>query len=283
VVSRAQLAARGVDDAAIRRAVASGRLFAVHRHVYSTIDPELLSTEGRLAAAVLLSGRGGALCATTAAWWLKLLPSPPAQIHVAVRQTRRPLDGIVFHELRLRRHERGRFKRMPVTSPQRTALDIAGTESLWTVKRVLAEMEFRFGIEAAGLLPLLRKGHPGSRTLREAIRQHTPQLAQTRSELEAAFAGFLADRRFKQPQFNHPVGKSTVDAVYPAEQVAIELDGVRGHKGERRILHDHQRDLHRRADGYLPLRYHFAQLRLNPDLVDADLERAGIPRVRDPR
>ena len=156
---------------------------------------------------------------------------------------------------------------------------MAATESLRTVKGVLAELEYHFEIEADALLPVLRRGHPGSALLREAIRQHTPQLAKTRSELERVFADFLVERRFKLPEFNHPVGQSTVDAVYPDEKVVIELDGVQGHKAERRILRDHQRDLHRRADGFLPLRYHLAQIRLHPDLVDSDLVGAGIPRI----
>lgn len=258
--------------------MASGRLFVVHRHVYSTVAPNLLPMEGRLAAAILAGGRGSLLCGLTAAAWLELIPSLPAQIHVAVKRARRPIDGITFQRLGVGAGEWGWFNRMPVTSPARTALDVAATESLWTVKGVLAEIEYRFDIEAEALLPVLRKGHPGGAKLREAIRQHTPQLANTREGLERAFATFLVERRFKLPEFNYPVGRSTVDAVYPDEKVIIELDGVRGHKAERRILRDHQRDLHRRADGFLPLRYHFAQIRLYPDLVDSDLDRAGIPR-----
>jgi hypothetical protein len=46
------------------------------------------------------------------------------------------------------------------------------------------------------------------------------------------------------------------------------------------VLRDHRRDLHRRADGLLPIRYHFTQL-LDPAdrvLIEAELERFGVPR-----
>ncbi len=83
------------------------------------------------------------------------------------------------------------------------------------------------------------------------------------------------------PLINHDTGRATIDALYPGQMVAIELDGVKGHKGERRILRDHRRDLHRRRDGYTPLRYAFAQLVTPADqiLIEEELDHLGIPRV----
>jgi very-short-patch-repair endonuclease len=115
------------------------------------------------------------------------------------------------------------------------------------------------------------------------MKHHTPQLANTRSELEQAFVLLLRRESLKQPLINHPKGKSTVDAIYEQERIAIELDGVRGHKHERRILRDHRRDLHRREDGYTPLRYHFTLIKNDQALVVADLLRAGVPRAAGSR
>jgi very-short-patch-repair endonuclease len=145
------------------------------------------------------------------------------------------------------------------------------------LKAVLAELEYHHRIDPAAVIVVPHR--PGVASLRRAIAEHTPELAATRSHLERAFVHFLKDRGFALPTFNHPVGLSTVDAIYVEQRIAIELDGVQGHGGERRILRDHRRDLHRRREGYTPLRYHYQQIR-NPrdgDLIAAELLRLGVP------
>ena len=55
---------------------------------------------------------------------------------------------------------------------------------------------------------------------------------------------------------------------------------MKGHRGERRILRDHRRDLHRRHDGFTVLRYHYAQLTEDADLIEDELRRHGVPSRR---
>jgi very-short-patch-repair endonuclease len=276
VASAAQLKRRGMTKDAIGRAVAAGRLCRVHRGIYSAIPADLLSVEGRMAAAILLGGRGAVLCEATATWWLSLTKRRPPKIHVATRYARRPAEGIEWHRLSLRASDVMRHRGFPTTTPQRALLDLAATKAPDSdLLRAMAEAEFHHGIGAAQLAT--QQGHPGSARLRCAIERHTPQLANTRSELEQAFVLLLRRRGLKQPLINHPVNRSTVDAIYDEERIAIELDGVRGHSGQRRILRDHRRDLHRRNDGFLPLRYHYTQITNDEELVVGDLRRAGVP------
>ena len=266
---------------AISRAVASERLYRVYDGVYSVVPPELMTDDAKMAAAVLAGGPGALLCGPSAAWWLKLIDTKPPIVHVAVAGPRRPVSGIRWHRLKLTAEERANVSHMPVTTPTRVALDVAAGSTLFELKTLLAELEFHYGIEAIEVAKGLRKGYPGSARLRRAIEEHTPQLARTREALELAFAAFLIEYGFALPEFNYRVGRSTVDAAYIKEKVIVELDGLRGHSGERRILRDHRRDLHRRADGNLVLRYHYTQL-MNPDdrlLIVEDLDRAGIPRT----
>lgn len=281
VASTGQLRRRGMSGSAVGRAVASGRLHRVHQGVYSCVPPELLTIEGRRAAAILLGGPGAVLCGATGMHLLRLARgTAPEVIDVAVRGTRLPVDGICWHELTLRPGDRFRYRRMPVTSPGRTLLDAAVDQPLDVLLLGLAEAEYRFGLDAETIARAARQGHPGSAALREAAARHTPALARTRSELERIFVQLLITHGLKIPEINHPVGRSTVDALWIDEGVVAELDGVRGHQGERRILRDHRRDLHRRADGLIPLRYHFTQITREPRLVIADLRTAGIPDVR---
>jgi very-short-patch-repair endonuclease len=275
----AQLERRGVANATLTRALAADRLYPVFETVYSVVPPELMTDEAWHAAAVLKGGSDSCLCGASGAWWLDLVEDQPEEIHVAIKGQRKTIEGIRWHRLGLGEHERINHNRMPVTAPARIPLDLATDATLWELKGVLAELEFHYGVGPEEVP--LRKGFPGSAKLRRAIAEHTPQLASTREELERRYVHFSVERRLELPVFNHPVGLSTVDAIYAERGVVVELDGVRGHTGERRVLRDHRRDLHRRADGLQVLRYHFTQI-VNPpdqDLVEADLLVAGIRRV----
>lgn len=239
------------------------------------MPPELMTPEARLAAAILLGGSGSRLSALSAAHWTRLTRNPPPEIHVATRHRRAEVDGMRWHRDPLLLSDQTHCRRMPITVPALIPAEVAKYLSLWDLKGVLAELEYRYDIDAASVL--VRPNRPGAQKLRQAIAEHTPQLAETRSELERAFVVFLSDRRFALPAFNHPVGTSTVDAVYDDLKIAIELDGVKGHTGDRRVLRDHRRDLHRRHEGFTPLRYHFAQLTSDADLIAAELLRLGVP------
>lgn len=279
IVTAKQLRKRKVRWPEIQAAISRKRLFVVYPGVYSLIPPEYLNVFARHAAAILAGGRDSALCDESATWWLKLTRSMPPLIHVAVRNTLKPIEGIQWHELTLRQGERIKHHRMPVTSPARTALDYAATHSLWDTKGVLAELEYHFKIEAQDLLPTLRRGHPGSKLLRKAIDDHTPQLAHTHSEAERLFLRFLTEQRLERPNAQVEYGPTHVDFAYAHLNLIVEVDGVRAHGSERRIANDHRRDLHRRRDGKRTLRYHVDQIATEPILLRADLLAHGVAEV----
>ena len=87
-MARAQLLAAGSRGAAIGRAVRAGRLHRVHRGVYATVAPELLTEEGHLVAALLAAGEGALLSHGTAAWRWRIIPAPPSVITLAVPRRR---------------------------------------------------------------------------------------------------------------------------------------------------------------------------------------------------
>lgn len=277
-----QLEEQGLAKATIARAVAAGRLRETFPSVYSVMPLALMGDEAWLAAAILAGGDGACLCAHTAAWWAGLLTRRPAAIDVAINCSLREVRGIRWHRLRLDGEERPRLRGLPITPLDRIPLDLAPSMTQFELQGVLAELEFHHGIGPEAVAAIPRRGYCGGAKLGRALAAHTPALAETREGLERVFAGYLMDRDFLLPRFNYPVGKSTVDAVYLDQRIIIELDGVKGHSGERRVLRDHRRDLHRRADGFLPLRYHYAQI-INPvdqDLIEAELDRCDVPRNR---
>jgi very-short-patch-repair endonuclease len=275
-----QLRRKGVAKATISRALDAGRLYSIHPGVYSIVPPSLMTIEAWQGAAILAGGDGACLCCESAGWWASLLKDRPRDIHVAVGCDLNSVPGVVWHRLSMREGERVFLRGLPLTPPARIPLDVAARLSLWELKGVLAELEFHHEIGPDEVATTLRRGYPGSAKLRRAIAEHTPELAATASELERVCVRFLQDRGFVLPSFNAAVGASTVDAVFRAERVLLELDGVKGHSGERRVARDHRRDIYRRADGLQVLRYHYSQFvdPVHQDLIEAELDRLGIPR-----
>src|SRR3954454_17143323 len=94
IVSRAQLLASEVDGSAIDRAVRAGRLYAIHRGVYASVAPELLTEEGHLVAALLAAGDAAVLSHGTAAWRWRIIPAPPSMITLATPRRRVIVPGL---------------------------------------------------------------------------------------------------------------------------------------------------------------------------------------------
>ena len=275
IFTAAQAAECSVKRSALSRAVESMRLFRLHRGVYSTVAPELLNVVAFVVAALFAAGKGAALSHATAAWWWGIGPRP-RRIHVSVPKDRQQPEGVQLHQ---RRHTNvTRHNRLPVTTIPQTLLDQATELPHNELRRALAEAEYRWNVHPEDVEPVLRRGHPGSTALRRALKAHMPQLAKTRSNLEREFL-FLCERfGIPLPEVNERIGHKRVDAVWHEQRLAVELDGGPGHAGRRRRVRDLKRELHTRRAGYRIIRYDWAQIMEEPELVAEDLRRElGLP------
>ena len=72
--------AAGVSRSAIGRALRAAKLHPIHRGIYATVAPELLTEDGYLVAALLAAGDGALLSHGTAAWRWRIIPAPPSMI-----------------------------------------------------------------------------------------------------------------------------------------------------------------------------------------------------------
>ena len=81
VVSRAQLAALGIQRGAIEHRIKIGRLRAIYRGIYA-VGHDAIPIRGRLCAALLVAGPHSALSHRTASYVLTLLPSMPPFVEV---------------------------------------------------------------------------------------------------------------------------------------------------------------------------------------------------------
>jgi very-short-patch-repair endonuclease len=270
-VGRAQLLAAEVDGSAIDRALRAGRLHPVHRGIYASVAPELLTEEGHLLAALLAAGDGALLSHGTAAWRWRIIPAPPSVIELAVPRTRTAPAGVNFFASgNLRPGDTIHNGRFPTTSVPRTLLDLATRYDRRALLRALAEAEFQHDLRPADVERTLRRGHPGSANLRAALAQHAPGHGEMKSRLERRFRALLIRHGIELPERNQAVGPWTVDCLWRERRVAVELDG-RQHERPHQADSDDDRDLWLRRHGWVARRYGKRQIEQRPDDVIADV------------
>jgi very-short-patch-repair endonuclease len=273
VVARPQLLSAGVTNAAIDRALRSGRLHRLHHGVYSTQALERITEDALLIAALLAAGDGAVLSHGTAAWRWGIIPAPPNKIELAVPRDRTAPSGLVLHESRLRPGDLILDARFPSTSVPRTLLDLAVRYDHRALLKALADAEFHHDTRPDDILRTLRRGHPGSANLRAALKAHAPGHGQTKSQLERRFRKLLIEHQIELPLRNEPLGPWTIDCLWPSHRVAVELGG-RQHTRPHQADSDDDRDLWLRRNHYIARRYGTRQIQTSPDDVIADLEDA---------
>ncbi|HZO60744.1 MAG TPA: hypothetical protein VFB51_13725, partial [Solirubrobacterales bacterium] len=92
----------------------------------------------------------------TAGSWLGLLQAAPRHLHVCTPRDRRSVRGVRVHARR--DVQRIWHRRLPVTPPARTLLDIAGQVRVPELRRALAEAEFLRLVTLDEVEAVLRRG-----------------------------------------------------------------------------------------------------------------------------
>jgi hypothetical protein len=263
----------GLGPATIARWVRDGRLQRVYPRVYA-VGHRALTTEGRLTAALLYAGPGALLSHTTAAWWFGIWGKEPQRIHVNIPGKRRSTFDVAVHE---RRHtEKVRHKRLPVTTPAQTLLDLAATLPARDLRRALAEADYRRLIDLDDAEAIAGHGLRGSTALRSALASYRPELARTLSVLEERFLAHCETNAIPPPEVNATVCGLMVDALWRDRHVIVELDGHAAHGTRAATERDRRRELRLRNAGYTVVRYTWQQVTRQPELVAADLRRALV-------
>ena len=249
VISRRQLRDIGLSADAIDRRLAAGRLHAIHRGVYA-VGHTVLPREGRWLAAVLACGPGAALSGRAAAvlWGIRRGDPKP---EVSVPGQRRP-KGIKVRR-GIHPAETSVKDTIPVTTPARTLLDLAGQMTRDQLARAIDETEALRLFDLADLQRVLdrHRGQPGTRRLADAIAawEEPPLL---RSELERRFLTLCTG--LPDPICNGRVGPFEVDFHWPDHGLVVEIDGPHHftrHAAER----DRERDADLLVLGYRTLRF----------------------------
>jgi very-short-patch-repair endonuclease len=148
-----------------------------------------------------------------------------------------------------------------VTKPARTLKDL---------RRVLPSEEFASALREAEYLrlPIGDQFKPDG----------------TRTELEARFLGLCRRQRLPAPRVNVRVGPDTVDFLYPAHRLIVEVDGWEGHRMRSAFEEDRARDARLTVLGYTVIRFTWRRLTDDPPGVAATVRALlAIPQESRPR
>jgi very-short-patch-repair endonuclease len=262
VISRKQLLELGFSKHAIQHRVTTGRLFPIHRAVFSVGRPEL-DLHGRCMAAVLACGPRALVSHETAAELWGIRPARDGPIEISVPLTvQRSLTGVRLHRRRsLGDQDRAVKSRIPLTSPVRTLVDLAARLPAAAVEAAVNEADNKDRLDPEGLRRALEQmsSQSGVPALRRLLDRRTFRL--TDSELERRFLRLVERTGLPVPQTGVSVNGFRVDFFWPELGLVVETDGLRYHRTPAQQAKDRRRDQVHTAAGLTTLRFTHAQVR----------------------
>jgi very-short-patch-repair endonuclease len=236
-------------------------------------------------AAILTCGPTAVLSHLSAAFvWRLLISSPGAVIDVSTRQVHRePRAGV-------RVHRRGAASpdeitvcdALPITTPARTLLDLAGCLSVRDLEHALARAD-RLGLASAQDVSGLLDRYPrlaGRRKLRTLLAA-TAGPALTRSEAESRFLALIRRAGVRAPETNVVVHGYEVDFLWRAERLVVEVDGFAFHGSATSFERDRRRDGVLAAAGIRVVRITWRQLVDEPEALVVRLALALASAARE--
>jgi very-short-patch-repair endonuclease len=251
IVARSQLLERGVNPRALAHRLESGRLFHIHRGVYA-VGHRAFTDLGRELAAVFACGPEALLGLFSAGGRWEIRAPWRGAIHVVSARTRMH-HGVVGHRTRrLPPEDAAVCCGIPITSPARTLVDLAGVLSPRELERAIHRTEL-LGLATLDELEVrFSSDRPGIGKLRDILAVGTP--APTRSELEQQFLAFVDDHALPKPRVNEHVEGFEVDFHWPDARLVVELDGFAFHGTREAFERDRARDAALQAAGWRSVR-----------------------------
>ncbi len=222
-----------------------------HRGVYAVGHPGL-SNEGRWMAGVLACGMGAVLSHRSAAELWSLLDADPGLVHVTT-----PTRG-------------GRGRRRGLRIHRSPSLPMRARRSITASRSPPSLGPWPTSAARSRRAPAARGTPSGvSRALdRDRDRPH-PQRRRT------GLPSPLRRHRLPLPEVNVPIGLYTVDFLWRAQRLVVEIDGYAAHRGRQAFEDDRERELVLHARGIRVRRFSARQLQRDPAAVAASLRADG--------
>jgi very-short-patch-repair endonuclease len=285
LVTTMQMVEHGYSARQVYGAARSGLIIRVRPHVYR-IAGAPVTWEQAFLAAVLSVGRGAVLSHTTAAalWQLRHSDRDHAGLHL-MSEHRIQANGVTAHQTVLPPWARAVFSAIPVTTVERTIIDLAGTLSPTqlgqcvddAMRRGLLRLE-RLRQQAAQVAPAHRRPiEPVRRILADRIPGYRPDDSDFETRMNRMWDRLGLPHA--ERQFPVTVDGTTyrLDRAIVAEKIGTEWDSYRYHNATSDRDYDSNRRARLVGAGWLIVP---VTANTEPELVARAVLRAYQDRVR---
>ena len=185
---------------------------------------------------------------------------PLAPIHVTVT-VRYPgqRTGVIVHRAQAVAH--AVRDGIPITTPAQTVIDLGATASPRRLERAFDEARIQ-GLISPAVLREALVHHPRCRgaPILRALAADDRRTTTTRSELEERFLALVRRARLPAQEVNARIGTWSVDFLWRAQRVAVELDGYAFHTTRGVFERDREKDHCLRAHHIELLRFTWRQV-----------------------
>jgi hypothetical protein len=247
VVTRGQLLAAGISARSIEKRLDKGSLIRVHQGVYR-VGHAAPSLEADYMAAVVACGDHAVLSGRAAARLLGLIRSAPAPAPEVTAAKARCVAGVITHRERDGTKDATNWKAIPVTTPARTLVDLAGALHPGELSRAVHEAGIHHGTTPDEVEEVLgrRPNAKGAAALRTIL---WGDRGKTLSRLEREFLQMLRKHDLPLPLTNRLAGGRLVDCRWPERKLTVELDSYRYHRSRHAWELDRKRERQAYARG----------------------------------
>jgi very-short-patch-repair endonuclease len=168
-------------------------------------------------------------------------------------------------------------RRLLVTAPSRTLLDLAEVLTQAALERAFAETQLLGLARRDELFAQLERspGRHGAAAIRDLLHQDS-RPAPTRCEAEARLLAVLRAAGLPPTDVNARVGRYEVDFLWRPERLIVEIDGFAYHASRAAFERDRLRDAELQAAGYRVIRITWRQLEAGHEAVIARLAQALV-------
>ena len=271
VLTVAQAVACGVSARTVRRWVVAGR--------WSAPFPGVLLAGGhrygfaaRSRGAWLWAGPSALVSGPAAAWWHRMLDSPPPMVGITVPRAvvRRPRSGVRVRRRDVARVDRSVVRGIALTARPLTALEtaIAIEDGAAFLDRVLQRWVTFEALHAAWCRMSGATGATAARTLLVAAGDRAA------SQAERRLVRLLRDAGITGWVRGYELGPYELDLAFPEQRVAIEFDGWAWHSDVERFRRDRRKGNDLVIAGWTLLRVTWHELDTAPARVVAQIRHA---------
>jgi len=231
----------GYSEEAVRHARETGRIHSLHRGVYAVGHPAV-SLHGECQAATLACEPEALLSHRSAAWLWGLTRRFARPVEVTASSPRQTRGELRVHSAAaMTPVDRDTVDEIPLTSVARTLLDFAAVDPRYLGKAI----ENAYRLDLLNLIAIdelisRSQGFRGVARLRKAVHVYRGS-AFTRSDFERYFFDRGRRGEFPRPSMNLFVEGHEIDAYWPEERFAVELDTYEYHGGPAAFERDRRR------------------------------------------